>query len=295
MKASTDLDRWRNPPIQRLLGTATVLTGNHQNKVWRGITQVPGNVEAGIPTVIKWIEKKEVVATELACSLAGQALKLQIPVGSIVLAEPGDLPTLPDRVIQNNPKSVICYGSELQWPDDLQARPVANSGIENLVWDCLCKTAQGPNGAAWDELVTNEDRHHENVVFDGKKWWLIDHERSLETVTQVMQRFTEQTSKQKILDAQAKQNRLLREVLNRRPTDHNMNKLPKSWERMQQRLRWLASSSDKWKTNIPEVDSVLMMTSHYLWSIDLRLPTLALHLQKRMVTPNNKLQWDSLS
>lgn len=96
MKAATDLDRWRNPPIQRLLGTATVLAGNHQNKVWRGITQVPGNVEAGIPTVIKWIEKKEVVATELACSLAGQAFKLQIPVGCIVLAEPSDLPTLPD-------------------------------------------------------------------------------------------------------------------------------------------------------------------------------------------------------
>lgn len=295
LDGAADLQRWRSPPVLRLLSTGTLLKGNHQNKVWRGMAQLPGSTEPGLPMVIKWVPKNEVLAAELACALAARALKLQVPPGALVLAEKVDLPDLPRRVTGATTDWVICYGSELQWPDDTVARPSQAPAVEEWTWQRLCDTPQGPAGGVWDELVANDDRHCENVVFDGSRWWLIDHEYSLPGVAKIMKRFAEQVARQSVVDEHAKVNILAQEVLRRRPNDHKMDTLPGSWQQFRQRLQWLADQAQHWQTGLAPVDTILMMTHIYLRSIDLRLPALALHLQQRLARPDPASLWNSPS
>ena len=181
---AADLQRWRAPPIYQMLSGGTLVPGQHQNKVWSGLAQIPGSTEPGTSLIVKWVAKKEILATELACSLAAQALRLQVPRGFLVIAEKDQLPGLPARVTGGAHDKVICFGSELQWQDDTIGRPVGSQAVEEWVWKRLCQTDQGPVGAVWDELVANEDRHYQNVVFDGKRWWLIDHEYSLRIMSE---------------------------------------------------------------------------------------------------------------
>lgn len=289
---AADLQRWRTPPVMRLLSTGTLLAGNHQNKVWRGMAQVPNSLEPGLPMIIKWVPKNETLAAELACALAGRALKLQIPPGFLVLAEKADLPGLPSRVVGEPSHLVLCYGSELQWPDDTLMRPNTSDAIEEWIWQRLCNTPQGAVGGVWDELVVNDDRHHENVVWDGQRWWLIDHEYSLPSVSKAMKKFSDQILRQGVIDESARENTLVSETLRRRPNDHKMDALPASWQSQRQRLNWVADQARKWKTGLPPVDTVLMMTEFYLRGIELRLPALALHLHKRMAQPISNSLWN---
>ena len=291
---AADLQRWRPPPIYQMLSGGTVVPGQHLNKVWSGLAQVPGSTEPGTSLIIKWVPKKEVLATELACSLAAQALRLQVPPGVLVLAERDQLPGLPARVVGGSRDAVLCFGSELQWPDNTAGRPVGGEAVEEWVWRRLCQTAEGPVGAVWDELVANEDRHHQNVVFDGHQWWLIDHEYSLSPVAKVMKRFAEQTTRQAVIDYQSKTNLLAFEVLTRR-SDHKMEQIPDKWGNLKQRLNWMAAQARQWTTGVSEIDTVLMMTHIYLSSIELRLPALRLHLDRRLQNPEKSLLWNSSS
>lgn len=290
-----DLQRWREPPVYRLLCTGMLLDGNHQNKVWRGMAQTPGSTEPALPLIVKWTDKKEVVAAELACALAAKALRLQIPGGAIVLAEKADLPGLPQRVRGAGTDLVICYGSELQFPDDTLARPTRADAAEEWIWQRLCNTPQGPAGGVWDELVANDDRHCENVVFDGHRWWLIDHEYSLPGVARAMKKFTETSTRQGLIDYRAKENTLAAQVLRRRAADHKMADLPTQWAPLRQRLQWLADQAQNWQTDMEPVNTVLMMTHFYLRGIELRLPALALHLHDRLAQPEGASLWNSSS
>lgn len=294
---AADLQRWREAPVYRLLSTGLPLEGNHLNKVWRGLCQKPGSTEPGIPMVVKWMAKPEALATELACTLAARALKLQVPGGALVLAERGQLPRLPNRVRGADTDLVICFGSELQWPDDTAARPKQADAAEEWVWSKLCSTPQGPSGGVWDELLVNTDRHCENVVFDGNRWWLIDHEDALSSVAKVMKQFTQTAARQSVIEQRSKVNTLASEVLRRRPADHKMDALPATWSGLRTRLRWLMDQAQRWdgSTHMPQVDNVLFMTSVYLSGIDLRLPALHSHLSQRMQLPQAESLWNSFS
>lgn len=294
---AADLQRWREPPVYHLLSTGIPLTGNHVNKVWRGLCQKQGSLEPGIPMVVKFLSKPEALATELACTLAARALKLQVPNGTLVLAERGQLPGLPNRVQGAPTDLVLCFGSELQWPDDTTARPKQADAAEEWIWNKLCATHQGPAGGVWDELLANTDRHCENVVFDGNRWWLIDHEDALSSVAKVMKQFTDSGARQRVIEQRGKINTLAMEVLRRRPSDHRMEALPYNWQTLRSRLRWLADQSRKWdgSTGIGQVDNILFMTHIYLTGIDLRLPALASHLSQRMSRPQAESLWSSPS
>lgn len=293
LNGAADLQRWRQPPVFRLLSTGALLSGSHQNKVWRGMAQVPESLEPGKPMIIKWVPKKEVLAAELACSIAAQALKLPVPPGVLVLAQKDELPGLPPRVHGAGTDRLLCFGSELQWPDDTSARPKQADAAEEWVWQKVCDTSQGPAGGVWDELVVNSDRHCENLVFDGHSWWLIDHEQTLPSVAKVMKRFAEQVARQSVIEDRSKENTLAQQVILRRPGDHKMETLPLSWNGQRQRLGWLADQARHWSTGISEIDLVLMMTEIYLRGIDLRLPALALHLTKRLSKPESTSLWNS--
>ena len=287
---AADLQRWRTPPVYRMLSGGLLLPGRHENKVWRGLAQYPDNTEPGVSLCIKWVKRKEVLATELACSLAAQALKLQVPRGALVIADRDQLPGLPAKATEVAGNRVVCFGSELQWPDDTIARPVGQEAVEELVWRGICDTPQGPFGAVWDELVANEDRHFENVVFDGHRWWLIDHEFTLQPVAKAMKRFAETSIREGVIDYQSPENTLAEEVRSRR-SDHEMTKIPQSLNSSKQRLLWMVGQARRWRTGVSEIDTILMMAWYYLSSIELRLPALPLHLDRRLHKPSGQLEW----
>lgn len=242
---------------------------------------------------IKWAQKNQVLAAELACSMAAQALKLPVPPGALVLAEKDQLPGLPLRVRGAGSDKLLCFGSELQWPDDMHVRPKDAEDAEEWVWDQVCGTNQGPAGGVWDELVVNSDRHFENLVFDGHKWWLIDHEETLPSVAKVMKNFANQVARQGVIDDRAAENSLAQQVLLRRPNDHKMEALPNNWSGQRTSLKWLADQARNWKTGVPQLDTVFEMTEVYIRGIDLRLPALALHLNKRLSKPEKPALWTS--
>lgn len=287
---AADLQRWRVPPVYRMLSGGMLLSGSHQNKVWRGLAQLPGNTEPGISLCIKWVRQKEVLATELACSLAAQALKLQVPRGVLVIADYDQLPGLPGRIRGGPQDKVLCFGSELHWPDDTMARPTGLEAAEEWVWRRICESAQGAAGAVWDELVANEDRHFENVVFDGYRWWLIDHEFTLKPVAKAMKRFADPSVRTSLIEYRPPGNTLAYEVSIRRH-DHNMRAIPQSLSNLKQRLLWMTGQARSWRTGIPDVDTVLMMAWYYLSSIELRLPALPLHVESRLGNETGALKW----
>lgn len=289
------LQRWRDPPVYRMLSPGTLLSGEHLNKVWRGMTQVPMSTEPGIPMIVKWVEKKERLAAELACSLAARAFRIQVPAGVLVLAQKDQLQGLPRRVTGRDQDMVLCFGSEFQWPDDTLARPADTESAREWVWNRLCQSNQGAMGGVWDELVANEDRHTDNVVFDGVRWWLIDHEKTITPLNKLMMKFAESTIRQTVVEHRAPSNPIVAEMVNRRPADHKMEALPQSMLGLRASLQWLADQAQSWHTGIAEVDTVLMMTHIYLRSIDIRLPALALHLHERLAKPAPVALWSHSS
>lgn len=292
---AADLQRWRDPPVNRMLSPGTLLSGDHVNKVWRGMTQAPMSTEPGVPMIIKWVEKKERLAAELACALAARALRLQVPAGVLVLAQKDQLHGVPARVSGDDDAAVLCFGSELQWPDDTMAKPMGTDAAREWVWSRLCQSPQGSAGGVWDELVANEDRHTDNVVFDGVRWWLIDHERTLTPLNKLMMKFAESAIRQTVIEHRTPSNPIAVEMVQRRPHDHKMEALPPALVNLRVRLQWLADQAQKWHTGLRDVDTVFMMTEIYLRSIDLRLPALAMHIHDRLAKPTPKALWSQAS
>jgi len=288
-----DLQRFTRLPLMRLLSPGVLLQGMHKNKVWRGLAQYPDVTDAGAMYAIKWSAKREVLATELACSLAAQALRLPVPAGILLLAEVDQLPGLPATAASGGSR-ILCFGSELQW-EDTTGRPRGELTIEEWTWRQVCGTAAGAQGGAWDELVANDDRNFGNVVYDGRRWWLIDHEKTLKPVAKVMRTFTEGSAREKVRDYRTPENRLAWQMKERRPNDHNMLDISVSLQAARQRLRWMASVVERWSSGHSDADTIFMMASIYLHSIDLRLPPSAQHLSERLSNPQRRALWTSSS
>lgn len=288
-KTAADLEEWRSPPLYRLLSSGALLEGSHVNKVWRGLVHPVGDTAPGVPMMIKWLADPIALATELACALAGQALRLQVPAGRLVLAEADMLQGLPSRFPG---RRVLCFGSQLQWPDDMTVRLIKDdAAVEEHIWQKLCETPQAPTGAAWDELVANEDRHHQNVVYDGRQWWLFDHEAALEPIARVMKRFAQQSARQEVAAHHAKRNQIAEQLVIRRPNDHAIERQAPNLLALRYRLQWLADAARNWRTGNADVDQTFAVAEIVLRSIDLRLPALALHLQQRLAKPEGASLW----
>lgn len=289
-KDPIDLEAWRTPPVWELSSAGMLLQGNHVNKVWRGMAHPIDDTAPGLAMIIKWMRNPVALATELACSLAGQALKLQVPAGRLVIADGSQLQGIPAEF---ESRRVICFGSQMQFPDDLPVFARSDEAAKEFVWSKLCDAPQGASGAGWDELVANEDRHHENVLFDGVRWWLFDHERALEPIAEVMRRYADLTVRQALIDYRVGRNQLASQMIQRRPRDHGLGDVPATLMAARKRMQWLVNAAQKWKTGDSEVDGTLNIAEVVLRSIDLRLPALALHLQARLQQPQGKSLWDS--
>ena len=277
--------------IYRLLATPTQVEGNHQNAVWRGLVgPVRGN-ETGVPMFIKHLLTQQALATELACGIAAQTFGLPVPDPALVICDVSDLSGMGGRPVG---AELICFGSRMQFEDPVFGRQRGHdASAEEFVWARICGTPTGATGAAWDELVANRDRHTENVVYDGVKWWLLDHELALEPLAQVMARFADAVVHQEIIDYRAPENRLANQMLTRRPADHGLRSQPRRFAAGVKRLAVTMEQMRNWSTGDSRIDPILQLAEIIVRSIHARLPALALHLDARIGARDAKSLWNS--
>jgi hypothetical protein len=275
--------------IFRLLATAAVVDGEHQNAVWSGLVgPVLGN-EAGMPMVIKHLPSHVALATELACGLAAQELRIPVPAPALVICDIADLNGFDGR---RSGIELICFGSRMQFEDQMYRRQRNEDlAADEFIWSRICGTATGAKGAAWDELVANRDRHTENVLYDGESWWLLDHELALEPVSNLMKRFADAMVRQEIIDYRTSVNRLASQMIARRPANHGLADQPRSFLAGAKQLTLLADRVQTWSVNDERIDPVLQIAEVVIRSIALRIPALGLHLQARIGAKDSGALW----
>ncbi|WP_236862163.1 hypothetical protein [Burkholderia pseudomallei] len=277
------------PPVYRLLGVPEKVVGKHLNHVWKGLAGIPGADEPGIPVVVKYLPNTAQLDIELACGLASQVLKLPVPNPGLVIAEPEDLPGRPTGM-KGGP--AVLFGSLFQ--PQFMARHAGGGEIgEEYIWESVCSNDTGRIGAAWDELVANPDRHAQNLLFDGVKWWLFDHNLALEPVTKLYKAIASTSSQQDVVMYKARVNQLLTQLVTRRPENHGIEDEAAKFARHAQRLKMLAIEMGRWKLPAEgRVTTIIRMAAVIVDLIALRLEPLHLYLAQRLQKPSAENLWN---
>lgn len=292
-----DLDDTSRPPLARLNSSGLPIEAGQTHKVWRGMVQVEGSMESCLPVALKWMSGgAHKLPVELACSLAAAELGIPVPRGVVVLAKRDQLPGLPGFAKpMAGTDDYLCYGSMHQWPDDSSARQLDDASAAEATWRHLCDDQGAAPGAAWDELAANADRHVGNLVFDGTKYWFIDHELALQPIAKAMRRFAEQAARHQLIDHRARANIVAEQLSRRRPNDHGMLDQPQRFARIETRMKLLADRVQQRTSGNVAVDTNWPMTEIVLRGIALRLPALGLMLNQRLQTPDASSLWNSSS
>jgi len=277
-----------------LLAKAERMAGNHTNPVWRAQVGRPESPSQALPMVIKYLDGGQIpLCIELSCGLAAQALQLPIPAPALVLAERDDLKGLPASA---GGQRFLLIGSQYKKPDALYAQIATNHpAAEEFVWSRLCASETGAKGAAWDELVANPDRHSENLLFDGQKWWLFDHDLALPTTADYLRADANTMTRQQAISFQARFNQLASQMLERRPADHTLDSQAKYLGKHKTALTALAAYARGWQSDDATITGIYQITAILIDKIALRLPALAQHLHARMSRPDASSLWTSHS
>ena len=273
------------PPIYHLAGTAELQDGDHSHDVWSVRVVHADMPNYTLPMIVKALPSAVTVAVELACGLAAKELRLNVPQPGLVVADRDDLPGLADSYVG---KRLLLVGSHFQQRDALFAAAVENSSAaEKMIWDSVCETPVGRQGAAWDELIANPDRHCENLLFDGTQWWLFDHDQALSPAAAFVSAQGEMQTRLDAITHSASVNCLAAELLQRYGGQHEA--IAEQSRRLNsgtRRLQALANFARHWTHPDAEVQTLLKLIAIVLELIQLRLPALAEQLQRRIAPPS---------
>lgn len=282
-------------PVVHLVSAGEAIYARQVNRAWRAMVQTPGSTEPAIPVALKFMESHVRVAMELGCSLAAYALRLPVPRGMIVLANPAELIGLPsDAKRLSGRAEVLCYGSVLRWPEDTAEQVLdEDARVQNFLWQRFCATKTAAPSAAWDELVANDDRHPGNFIFDGSRYWLIDHELALRPLAESVRLMAIATTRQLILGHRAKRNQVATQLRSRRPDDHAIPAQVPAFLAKMRALDALVLRMQHWRTGVPKLDAVLTDAETVVRGIMLRLPALGEQLAVRLSSKSGPLLWES--
>lgn len=280
-------DLGRVPPVYDVIATPTLIQGNHLNRAWRAFAAREGDADTGDAFVIKYLPSETALATEFACGLAAQALRLPVPSPALVRCKRTYLPELTNA--PSSADTVICYGSYMQYP--YPANTSSDSRVAELIWNRVCSHETGPAGAAWDELVANGDRHHENFLFDGKVWWLFDHEKALPPLSQLYKEYADSLFRQMMVETSASRNHFAEQLLERRVAEEAIQERSQKLLTDRKRLIYLASKLREWKFDDRKLQDTIDLSSVILGVIELRLPALGLLVSQRCSREPRTLIW----
>lgn len=288
-----DLDDIESLPLVQMVSAGAPIHEGQVHRAWRAMVQTPGSIEVATPVVLKYMPSHVKLSIELACSLTSSVLHLPVPRGMVALANPAELQGLPtDARPLPGRAEVACYASVLRWPDDTAERAMGDDpSVTDFLWQRFCETKVAAPGAAWDELVANGDRHAGNFVYDGVRYWLIDHELSLKPIADAIKQMADQATRQQVIDHRARDNQVAQQMLRRRPRDHGILQQPRLFETRKRSLEVLAAKMRQWRTGTPSLDAIFTDAEIVLRGIIMRLPALALHLTDRLEHPTGPLLW----
>lgn len=279
-----DLEEYSSsPPIYWLTSTADVVSKDdeHLNTVWRGMVRQTNEAEPCLQMALKYLGTSSIkISIELACGLAALALKLPVPRPALVICSREDLPTLPTSAIG---EKLLVFGSQNVPEDTFMMTMRRNDpAAAEYVWKKVCDDPVGRQGAAWDELIANSDRHHLNIIFDGK-WWLFDHDKAIPPASDSAKLAT-LGNKNQFPEFALKVNQLAAQMLERRPNDHNILTQSKDFEKLKARLDALMHKTNNWRNQISDqrIRNIFQDTAYLIGLIASRLPALAMHLQSRI-------------
>lgn len=270
------------PPLIRVTGQ------NNQGHVWSGEALLPNeqNNTQIFRCVVKLLEPATTLPIELACAMAGNLLGNDIPQPVLVWADRTDLPDLPMRI---KTEQVLLFGCAFIEQDVFFEQLAAfetNKTLDNAVWGSFCDDQKrAAKGASLDEFITNFDRHTRNLRFDGKRWWLIDHDCALL-----------QTHNQDLTTMGAgfpsSDNQIAQALLERRPMDHGMSAAARHAHDKITDLAVMAANAAQWRSTDPELQNIWTRTAAVLALLARRLPMLELMIEQRIGNKDpSTLQW----
>lgn len=135
------------------------------NPLWKGFV-LTHNGE--IPAYIKKCRNPDGLCIEIISALIGRWLNIPIPKPILVLVEPNH------PQIHVGEKSFL-FGSEMYDMPSFE-RFLRNS--DDINEDCILEYKKLPEILAFDELIANPDRNNSNILYDGKSFRFIDHEKA---------------------------------------------------------------------------------------------------------------------
>jgi len=152
-----------------LLPGATTISNDNVNPVWRG-NVVMGNGKR-VVAFAKQVSNRELVV-EVIAALLGRVLQLPIPRPLLIQVLPVSLPSA------HLSQPAVFFGSERIDTPDL-AQWLSESDASSTM-AALRKWPQAVATGCFDEWLANHDRHHRNILYDGKRQFiLIDHSHAL--------------------------------------------------------------------------------------------------------------------
>lgn len=286
-KTKTASGKFLPPPIYHLAGAAVKREGDHSHDTWH--VRVVHEAISGysMPMIVKAVRSPIVLAIEVACGMAAHELQLAVPQPGLVVADREDLPDIDEDLPGQR---LLLVGSHYQRPDALFAEAVDNSpAAEELIWTKVCESHVATQGAAWDELIANPDRHCENVLFDGTTWWLFDHDQALAPAANFASATHNTDTRNEAIAFNAQVNLLADQLLKRyaAKAPQSIVDQHKRLERGAKRLHALARYAESWSHPDQDVHSTLQLIGVVLGLIQLRLPALAQKLRDRVNTPTD--------
>ncbi|NIF78901.1 hypothetical protein F3J20_16155 [Paraburkholderia sp. Cy-641] len=185
----------------------------------------------------------------------------------------------------------MLFGSVFQPPDPFFVRRTTDDPLAaEFIWSKVCENEVAPVGAAWDELVANPDRHVQNLLFDGGKWWLFDHNLALQPLSKLYSSIDQESAQAKIIDYVARVNQILDQLKQRRPHDHGVREEADKMLRQSKRLKILAIEMEKWQVD-RRFSETIKMAALIVNLIALRLAPLALYVDRRLEVPTEDSLW----
>ncbi|BAN25205.1 putative uncharacterized protein [Caballeronia insecticola] len=187
----------------------------------------------------------------------------------------------------------MLFGSVFQPPDPFFAQRIEDNPLAvDYIWQKVCDDEVAPKGAAWDELVANPDRHAQNLLFDGGKWWLFDHNLALQPLAKLYTKVEQQSAQQAIVEHVARVNQLLAELCRRNRNSRETLTEAEQMTRHSKRLALLAHAMRRWEVDV-KIAPTITMAALIVDLIALRLQPLALYLAKRLEIPSQDSLWSS--
>jgi hypothetical protein len=208
---------------------------------------------------------------------------MPVPEPALVLAERSLLPGLDT---QEGAEQVLLFGS---WFEPSQAL-LRRADSQEFVWKQVCRSKTGVRGAVWDELIANDDRHFKNFLFAGSKWLLIDHDKALPPLAEIIK------EQHGLTEYRTAVNQLARRMLSARPQDHGLEIEASLVSNTKRKLDLMTHFMTSWQAENRQIAGIYKHSETVLRTIAIRTAAISLLMQRRLRNPETGiLEWTSSS